>query len=172
MLYRSTELDGKVEPRFEITPEGRDDMLSVLGIRTDMDLRSAKDNPDGTDALGAGVRHNYYSAPMYDEVFTEEGKVFGGCNIENASYPAGICAERAAIGSAVSSGTKKFIKIAIVGGKNGKITDFCPPCGICRQVLSEFCDEDFEILLYNGKEVKSYRLNELLPLGFGSKELC
>lgn len=105
-------------------------------------------------------------------IFTEEGKVFGGCNIENASYPAGICAERAAIGSAVSSGTKKFIKIAIVGGKNGKITDFCPPCGICRQVLSEFCDEDFEILLYNGKEVKSYRLNELLPLGFGSKELC
>lgn len=105
-------------------------------------------------------------------IFTEEGKVFGGCNIENASYPAGICAERAAIGSAVSSGTKKFIKIAIVGGKNGKITDFCPPCGICRQVLSEFCDEDFEILLYNGKEVKSYRLNELLPFGFGSKELC
>ena len=105
-------------------------------------------------------------------IFTEEGKVFGGCNIENASYPAGICAERAAIGSAVSSGTKKFIKIAIVGGKNGKITDFCPPCGICRQVLSEFCDEDFEILLYNGKEVKSYRLNELLPLGFESKELC
>ena len=105
-------------------------------------------------------------------IFTEEGKVFGGCNIENASYPAGICAERAAIGSAVSSGTKKFIKIAIVGGKNGKITDFCPPCGICRQVLSEFCDEDFEILLYNGKRIKSYRLKELLPHNFGSDELC
>ncbi len=74
MLYRSTELDGKVEPRFAITPEGRDDMLSILGIRTDMDLRSAKDNPDGTDALGAGVKHNYYGAPMYGEAFTEEGK--------------------------------------------------------------------------------------------------
>ncbi len=74
MLYRSTELDGKVEPRFTITSKGRDDMLSVLGIRTDMDLRSATDNPDGTDALGVGVKHNYYGAPMYSGVFTEEGK--------------------------------------------------------------------------------------------------
>ena len=74
MLYRSTELDGKVEPKYAITPEGRDDMLSILGIRTDMDLRSAKDNPDGTDALGAGVKHNYYGAPMYGGAFTEEGK--------------------------------------------------------------------------------------------------
>lgn len=74
MLYRSTELDGKVEPKFTITAEGRNDMLSVLGIRTDMDLRLATDNPDGTDALGAGVKHNYYGAPMYGEAFTEEGK--------------------------------------------------------------------------------------------------
>lgn len=74
MLYRSTELDGKVEPKYTITAEGRNDMLSVLGIRTDMDLRLATDNPDGTDALGAGVKHNYYGAPMYGEAFTEEGK--------------------------------------------------------------------------------------------------
>ena len=105
-------------------------------------------------------------------ILTEDGKVFDGCNIENAAYPAGICAERTAVGNAVSSGARDFVKIAIVGGKKGEITDFCPPCGICRQVLSEFCGEDFKILLYDGKMVKSYRLNELLPYNFGSEELC
>lgn len=105
-------------------------------------------------------------------ILTEDGKVFDGCNIENAAYPAGICAERTAVGNAVSSGARDFLKIAIVGGKKGEITDFCPPCGICRQVLSEFCGEDFKILLYDGKTVKSYRLNELLPYNFGSEELC
>ncbi len=105
-------------------------------------------------------------------ILTEDGKVFDGCNIENAAYPAGICAERTAVGNAVSSGARDFVKIAIVGGKKGEITDFCPPCGICRQVLSEFCGEDFKILLYDGKTVKSYRLNELLPYNFGSEELC
>lgn len=105
-------------------------------------------------------------------ILTEDGKVFDGCNIENAAYPAGICAERTAVGNAVSSGARDFVKIAIVGGKKGEITDFCPPCGICRQVLSEFCGEEFKILLYDGKTVKSYRLNELLPYNFGSEELC
>ena len=105
-------------------------------------------------------------------ILTEDGKVFDGCNIENAAYPAGICAERTAVGNAVSSGARDFVKIAIVGGKKGEITDFCPPCGICRQVLSEFCGKDFKILLYDGKTVKSYRLNELLPYDFGSEELC
>ena len=105
-------------------------------------------------------------------LLTKDGRVFVGCNIENASYPAGICAERSAIGNAVSAGAREFLKIAIAGGKNGEITDYCPPCGICRQVLSEFCGEDFEILLYNGKTVKSYRLSELLPHGFGREEVC
>ena len=105
-------------------------------------------------------------------LLTNDGRVFSGCNIENAAYPAGICAERAAIGNAISAGAREFVKIAIVGGKNGVITDYCPPCGICRQVLSEFCGENFEILLYDGKSVKSYRLKELLPHNFGSDELC
>ena len=105
-------------------------------------------------------------------MLTEDGRAFVGCNIENAAYPAGICAERAAIGNAVSSGAKDFVKIAIVGGKNGLITDYCPPCGICRQVLSEFCGENFEILLYNGETLKGYSLKELLPHNFGSDELC
>lgn len=105
-------------------------------------------------------------------LLTKDGRIFVGCNIENASYPAGICAERTALGNAVSAGAGDFLKIAIAGGKNGKITDYCPPCGICRQVLSEFCSEDFEILLYNGKSIKSHRLSELLPQNFGRKELC
>ena len=105
-------------------------------------------------------------------LLTKDGRIFVGCNIENASYPAGICAERTALGNAVSAGAGDFLKIAIAGGKNGKITDYCPPCGICRQVLSEFCSEDFEILLYNGKSIKCHRLSELLPQNFGRKELC
>lgn len=105
-------------------------------------------------------------------LLTADGSTFSGCNIENASYPAGICAERTAIGNAVSAGAKEFLKIAIVGGRDGIITDYCPPCGICRQVLSEFCGEEFEILLYNGEKIKSYRLSELLPKSFGRKDLC
>lgn len=105
-------------------------------------------------------------------LLTKDGRFFCGCNIENAAYPAGICAERTAVGNAVSSGAREFVKIAVVGGKNGEITDYCPPCGICRQVLSELCNEDFEILLYNGETVKNYRLKELLPHNFGSEELC
>ena len=105
-------------------------------------------------------------------LLTADGKTFCGCNIENASYPAGICAERTAVGNAVSAGAREFLKIAIVGGKNGEITDYCPPCGICRQVLSELCGEDLEILLYNGEKVKSYPLSELLPHNFGRKDLC
>ena len=105
-------------------------------------------------------------------ILTNDGRVFCGCNIENAAYPAGICAERTAIASAVSSGAKEFKKIAIVGGKKGKITDYCPPCGICRQVLNEFYSEDFEILLFNGTEVKSHLLKELLPFGFGGEDIC
>ena len=102
----------------------------------------------------------------------KSGKEYTGCNLENAAYSPSICAERTAIGNAVSSGAREFLKIAIVGGKNGEIADYCPPCGICRQVLSELCGEDFKILLYNGKDIKSYRLSELLPLVFGREELC
>ena len=122
------------------------------------------------------VMNNAY-APYSDfkvgaALLTNDGRVFSGCNIENAAYPAGICAERTAIGNAISAGAREFVKIAIVGGKNGEIKDFCSPCGICRQVLSEFCGENFEILLYDGKTVKSYRFKELLPHNFGSDDLC
>ena len=96
----------------------------------------------------------------------KSGKVYLGCNVENASFSATNCAERTAMFSAIANGEKDFEKIAVVGGKNGEISDFCTPCGVCLQVLSEFCEKDFEIVLDNGKELKSYSLKQLLPNSF------
>lgn len=96
----------------------------------------------------------------------KNGKVFTGVNIENASFSATNCAERTAFFKAISEGEKDFCKIAVVGGKGGKITDFCPPCGVCRQVMAQFCEKDFEILLFNGEIIKKYTLEEILPVSF------
>ena len=103
-------------------------------------------------------------------LLVESGAVYSGCNTENASYPAGICAERAALAAAVTAGERKFLKLAVVGGKSGIITDFCTPCGICRQALSEF-GGDTEILLFNGSMIKKLRLSDLLPDSFGRDSL-
>lgn len=101
-----------------------------------------------------------------------DGTVYSGCNIENASYPATNCAERTAIFRAVSDGKRKFAAIAVVGGKKGQApNDFCPPCGVCRQVMAEFCSADFAVLLYNGSEIKKLTLGELLPHSFGAENL-
>lgn len=100
-------------------------------------------------------------------LLTKNGKIFTGCNIENATYGATNCAERTAFFKAISEGEKDFCAIAIVGGKNGKIDDFCSPCGICRQVMAEFCSKDFKIILANSKnEIKTFSLEELLPESF------
>lgn len=102
----------------------------------------------------------------------EDGSLYYGCNIENAGYSVTNCAERTAFFQAVSQGITRFRKIAIVGGHD-RITEYCPPCGVCRQVMMEFCDPDtFEIIL--GKEDLNYQvytLKELLPLGFGPNHL-
>lgn len=100
-----------------------------------------------------------------------DGSIYTGCNIENASYPAGNCAERTAVFKAVSFGKRDFKAIAVVGGKEGKITDYCPPCGICRQVLREFCSDGFKIILFNGMQEKILTLAEMLPYGFTEKQL-
>lgn len=100
-------------------------------------------------------------------LLTSEGKIYTGCNIENAAYGPSNCAERTAIFKAVSEGKKDFEAIAIVGGKNGKIENFCPPCGVCRQVLAEFCKKDFEIVLAKStNEYKIMTLEQLLPESF------
>ena len=112
--------------------------------------------------------HFHVGAALLDK----NGKIWTGCNIENATFGATNCAERTAIFKAVSEGVRDFEAIAIAGGpenSNGKpvLEDFCPPCGICRQVLSEFCSRDFKIILTNGKGgQKNFTLAELLPESF------
>ena len=100
-----------------------------------------------------------------------DGTVYTGCNIENAAYSPTNCAERTAIFKAVSEGRRDFTAIAICGGKNGKITDICPPCGVCRQVLQEFCKADFPVYLAAPDSYKTLTLAQLLPFGFGQTTL-
>lgn len=106
-------------------------------------------------------------------LLTKDGNIYTGCNIENAAYGPSNCAERTAFFKAVSEGILKFDAIMVVGGPNGKIKDFCPPCGVCRQVMMEFCNPDeFKIFLAKSKDdIVEYTLKELLPLGFGNADL-
>lgn len=100
-------------------------------------------------------------------LLTASGKVYTGCNIENASFSPTNCAERTAFFKAVSEGERAFAAIAVVGGKGGEITGLCSPCGVCRQVMQEFCGPEF--LIHMGKEKGGYEtvcLKDLLPYGF------
>ena len=105
---------------------------------------------------------------------TKSGKIYHGCNIENAAYTPTNCAERTAFFRAVYDGELEFEKIAVVGGAEGTDADeLCAPCGVCRQVMMEFCDpKTFKIILANGKGKYLERtLEEILPFGFGPKNL-
>ena len=106
-------------------------------------------------------------------ILADNGKIYTGCNIENASYSPTNCAERTAIFKAVSEGVTKFKKIAVVGGPNGNLENYCPPCGVCRQVISEFADEEFELILGTSKNKYAVYnfFEEVLPLSFTAKEL-
>jgi len=109
----------------------------------------------------------YSHFPVGAAVECEDGTVYTGCNVENAAYPAGICAERNAVFHAVAEGHTRFRRI-VIAGKND---DFCVPCGVCRQVLREF-STDMEIICLNGEgEEKNFTLEELLPHGFGPEHL-
>ena len=102
----------------------------------------------------------------------KNGKVYEGCNIENAAYSPTNCAERTAFFKAVSEGEREFLKIAVVGGKELDFKDYFSPCGVCRQVMKEFCDDDFTILLgKNSDEYMSVTLSELLPLSFSKENI-
>lgn len=106
-------------------------------------------------------------------LLTKGGKVYTGCNIENAAYTPTNCAERTAFFKAVSEGERDFRAICIVGGKDGVLTDYAAPCGVCRQVMMEFCEpETFRIILATGREhYDIFSLKELLPRGFGPSNL-
>ena len=99
-----------------------------------------------------------------------DGSVYCGCNIENAAYGAVMCAERTALFSAVADGKRDFLKIAVCGGKDDTSVP-CPPCGICRQALREFCDDAFGILMKDGDGLLSATMCELLPLSFQKNRL-
>ncbi len=125
------------------------------------------------------IRQLKYSYTPYSHfkvgaaLLTADDRVYTGCNIENAGYTATNCAERTTFFKAVSEGTRNFKAICIVGGKDGILTEYAAPCGVCRQVMMEFCDpKTFKIILATDKtHYDMYTLEEMLPLGFGPANL-
>lgn len=124
---------------------------------------------DGLQFSYAPYSHFHVSAVLV----AKNGKLYTGCNIENAGFTPSNCAERTAIFKAVSEGVMDFEKIVVVAGKDGIIENMTAPCGVCRQVMMEFCDpKTFKIILAKSvDEYKEYTLSELLPLGFGPGDL-
>lgn len=105
-------------------------------------------------------------------LLTKDNKIYTGCNIENAAYGPTNCAERTAFFKAVSEGEREFVKIAVVGGKDGKPSDYFYPCGVCRQVMAEFCSKDFEIITAKSEtDYVTMSLKEMLPYGFNKDKL-
>lgn len=107
-------------------------------------------------------------------LLAKSGKIYVGCNVESAAYTPTCCAERIAFFKAVSEGERDFVAIAVVGSSVGKeIQKICPPCGVCRQVMAEFCDPDkFEVILGESLEkIKKFKLKDLFPLNFNAENL-
>lgn len=106
-------------------------------------------------------------------LLTKSGEIYTGCNIENAAYTPSVCAERTAFFKAVSEGHTSFSAIAVTGGMNRKAEDFCTPCGVCRQVMNEFCDPETFLVIsaVSPDKYRVYTLKELLPYGFGPDNL-
>ena len=126
--------------------------------------------------LALEARKNAYAPYSHFAVgaarFTKNGKVYTGCNIENAAFSPTSCGERTAFFKAVSEGEREFLAIAVAGGRTGENPENpCPPCGVCRQVMAEFCGPDFEVLLTDGKSIQKLTLKELFPYSFGKNNL-
>lgn len=125
------------------------------------------------ELLELAIKQREYSYVPYSNfrvgaaLLAENGQIYTGCNIENAAYGPSNCAERTAIFKAVSEGVKEFRAICIAGGGDEGVTKVCPPCGVCRQVMLEFCEEDFLIILAAGEgKYELHTLGELAPMGF------
>ncbi len=138
------------------------------------------DNNQIEEMIGLAIEQLAYAYTPYSGfkvgavLLTSGGKYYTGCNIENAAYTPTNCAERTAFFKAVSEGERSFQAICIVGGKDGVLTEYAAPCGVCRQVMMEFCDpETFRIILAVSKEQYDvFTLKEMLPLGFGPLNLA
>ena len=114
----------------------------------------------------------YSSFAVGAALLCKDGTVFSGCNVENAAFSPTVCAERTAVVKAISEGQHDFAAIAVAAKKDGVWVDAVSPCGVCRQVLAEFCDPDtFRILTLSPDGIKSYTLTTLLPHGFGKSDL-
>ena len=126
-------------------------------------------------AFANEARKNSYSPYSHYRVgaalLAESGKVYLGCNVENASFGATCCAERTALFTAVAAGERRFIALALVGGKDDLGDDGVFPCGICRQALAEFCPSDMPIAVKYGNDYKIYTLSDVLPMAFTPKSL-
>ena len=123
------------------------------------------------DAMGKAYAP-YSGYTVGAALLSKSGTLYTGCNVESASYSPTNCAERTAFFNAISEGEREFSKIAIVGGKQGNVTDMFMPCGVCRQVMAEFCDDDFEIIVaLTPDDFKSFTLKELLPFGFSKNNI-
>lgn len=130
-------------------------------IKTAIDMRTFSYAPYSDYRVGAAL-------------LTDNGIIYTGCNIENAGYTPCNCAERTAFFKAVSEGVSGFRAICVVGGKDGPLTEYAAPCGVCRQVMMEFCNPDtFEIILATSPEqYEIFTLKELFPMGFGPGNLA
>ena len=123
------------------------------------------------------ARKNAYAPYSHYQVgaalLSSDGTIYSGCNIENASYGATNCAERTAFFSAVSEGKRDFLAIAIPGGLEGEeISDYAVPCGICRQIMQEFCGDDFQVIVAKSTEdFRQYPFSEILPFGFDGDKI-
>lgn len=135
---------------------------------------------DGDDKLIAAALEQVKSAyapysrfQVGAAVLAGSGRIYGGANVENASYGAAVCAERAAVCAAVNAGERTLRAIAVCGGLDGVVTDYCPPCGICRQVLREFCNpgEMRVLLARSATDCRALTLEQLLPESFGPEAL-
>ena len=149
-------------------------MERTQAVITPDDLTKEQIRELGVKAL-AGLKNSYapYSHFHVSAVLLcADGKAYTGNNIENAAYTPSVCAERCAFFKAVSEGERDFTAIALCGGLNGIVKDYCAPCGVCRQVMREFCRPDFKIIMVKSEEEwKEYTLEQLLPEGFGPENL-
>lgn len=151
----------------QLVPTGKKEVAGMLNADTcRMLIREAIDSLNYSYAPYSGFK-------VGAALLSRKLKVYKGCNIENASFSPTNCAERTAFFKAVSEGEKEFLAIAIVGGKDGILTDYCSPCGVCRQVMMEFCNpKNFLVILASSEnDYWLYTLEELLPLGFGPSDL-
>lgn len=127
-------------------------------------------------ALAKQAMQNSYSpysgCKVGAALLAKSGKVYLGCNIENASFSPTICAERSAFATAVSAGDREFSALAVVGGRDGEIRGAFHPCGVCRQVIREFCTDDFPIyVLAEEGKIRAHTLSELLPYSFSKEDM-